>query len=1024
MSVKIVVGKVGYGKTYSAIDRFCAAVKNNEGAFSNESCFFIAPEQFCVDIESKILSKVTGILSSEVISFNRIVYRVLSKYGKVKNNPVESYGKAMILVHCLKKLEGKLSYFVDIPDKPRSAQKLLETLTECRKYNIDSKKLDELSENLSGDMQKAKIKDISLILDEYNSYFNDEIVDVQLLYKTAAEIIEQETTEIDNSYIVIDSFTGFTENELLIIKAFAKKAKNLVITLNRDLDSKTVYAIANDTYKRVTDYLKFNGFTYEEEQLVDESNTRISNNEVIKFIGQNFAKTFPGKSDCNVSDKLMLYSCKNFYEEVKCLRKNIVEYVQKGYNYKDIAVVIPSVDESAYMIENQLNEASIPYYIDKKTEISGHVAFRFIYSFIKIITNDLNEKDLISLLKTNLYKPEVYDIKDVYLLEKNLIKFSVGSKKSIERYISYTNKKDVDNSLISEIYKLFYEPDGFVDRAKKCKTVADSTKLIYDFAVVSNLENSLCCSKQSDEFIRVWNSFVDILKSADTILGEIKVNGYKKLFSFVANLFMNAAENLELGFIPKTNNLVQIGNISRSRYLDKKILFILGANDGNFPKSAKDKGFIGDSEREVLDKINAPIGYGSYFRTLLNSFNVYSLLTMPTDVLSISYSTQGGSGDELRPSPAVLKLKKLFPNLETIHFNSFVFEDDENHFDESVIIDNKINKKLLKIGDCFKTSFSSLEIYTKCPYEYFLSKEINLQEFRTIDVDSLKAGSFFHYLLEKTVKQASNSDIKTVGRDKWRELVSSAFEEYKTLNENDEFRFAIENSQRNNVLIERIIDFAETEGIKLSEYAEKTDFTPILEELDFGMDEHSILPGAIFKCNGFDTIIRGTIDRIDMRIVDGKEQLAIVDYKSGDKDVKDKSIENGVLLQLLIYQKAIKEGMNGELAKLIVKDASVASLSFYLFGKSAVSDTSKKHIFAEVVNEELGNVNGFSQKPNVKNFSQLQSDMEKSITDMTNSIANGNFDIVPKADKDACMYCKFNSVCKFDKRKENTENEN
>ena len=72
---KLVSGPVGSGKTYNAINDFIEAIRSGDPLFPSRHCFMIVPEQQTVEIEKQILErgKLSGLISYEVISFNRLV---------------------------------------------------------------------------------------------------------------------------------------------------------------------------------------------------------------------------------------------------------------------------------------------------------------------------------------------------------------------------------------------------------------------------------------------------------------------------------------------------------------------------------------------------------------------------------------------------------------------------------------------------------------------------------------------------------------------------------------------------------------------------------------------------------------------------------------------------------------------------------------------------------------------------------------------------------------------------------------
>ncbi|MCR5056119.1 MAG: hypothetical protein K6B54_04340, partial [Clostridia bacterium] len=77
--VKIVYGPAGCGKTYRAVNDFYEASQKCDPLFPEKNCFLVVPEQLAVETEKKFFEKESkGLIGSEVISFARLVHRIVS----------------------------------------------------------------------------------------------------------------------------------------------------------------------------------------------------------------------------------------------------------------------------------------------------------------------------------------------------------------------------------------------------------------------------------------------------------------------------------------------------------------------------------------------------------------------------------------------------------------------------------------------------------------------------------------------------------------------------------------------------------------------------------------------------------------------------------------------------------------------------------------------------------------------------------------------------------------------------------
>ncbi len=1016
MQVKLITGKAGSGKTYASIAGFIDCVTEHGGAFSKEHCYFIVPEQFCVETEAKILGSegISGLIGGEVISFNRLCLRILGELGIEGGEPVSSSGRAMLLADILIKNNERLTFFKDMSQRPAACGKLLETLTECRKYNISPEILKKLAESEQNDLTQTKLDEIALLLDAYNKLFEKDHFDVQLFYSRIAELIEADRTSISDSYIFIDSFSGFTENEMLLIKAFAKRAKSLSIALSKNVDNGLVYGCPNATFNYVRSVFAKENIRYAEQSAENAAYGRFKANEAIGYIADRFGLPNAGKAPFDASGSVKIIAADCFFDEVKCLADNITALVNGGMRFSDVAAVLPENIGDAYLVESVLAERGIPYFVDTKKEISGHPAIRLIYGFLNVLADDMKLGDVVGMLKTGLFMPSVYTPEAVDNIENKLIELGAKDRRAFLKMLSYMEKRGTGSFLYRRLYDFFYGEKGFSERAKNCASVRDVLGLVLDFAGEIGLEESLerLTAPGGEPFVKVWNAFARIITECSEIMGDARVRGYKKLIKYTCEILMNGVSMFRLGSIPTSKNCVQIGNIARSRYSDKKVVFVLGANDGSFPAPAADNGFIDDTLRRGLRSLGASLGYDSESRVLLNMFNVFSVLAAPSEKLFISYSRQDSRGEELLPSPVIAKLcgdNGLF-DLTPVTYSAAESGDTEKSPVLSGDIGEELSSKLLFVDNVFKSSVSRISEYFDCPKKFFADNVLRLKEREEPTIASNDAGSLFHAMIEGGVKSAENGNFASMGEAEWDEVIEETCKAYFEDDENADKAYARDLSNTNRLTVDRIIEFAKYDGAKISEYSRSSGFIPKEEELEFGR-KNSDLPEILLDCGGITAAINGKIDRVDARPTNDGNELCIVDYKSSLKTISDTTVENGSLMQLLIYKTALEAGLSGNLADKLGRAAFVGAVAFYVYGKKLGKDSSRKHAYVEAADERYSD-GLISEKAYVKNLGELERENNERIKELVRGIGSGDFSPSVRDKSDPCRYCSLSSVCK------------
>ena len=79
----------------------------------------------------------------------------------------------------------------------------------------------------------------------------------------------------------------------------------------------------------------------------------------------------------------------------------------------------------------------------------------------------------------------------------------------------------------------------------------------------------------------------------------------------------------ELGKIPSTQEQVIFGDADRTRNSKIRALFIVGANDGYFPKEFKSEGYLNDDDRSFLKTQGVELAKDSVESLYEEQFNIY-----------------------------------------------------------------------------------------------------------------------------------------------------------------------------------------------------------------------------------------------------------------------------------------------------------------------------------------------------------------------------------------------------------------
>ena len=233
MSLKIIYGKSGTGKSSFCFNEISNLIKKEK------NIYVITPEQFSFTAEKKLMdiTQDDAVVNAEVITFNRMAYRILSEVGGLKKETLSKTGKAMLIYSILNNNKSKLKFLGKSDD---NVELVGNAITEFKKHEVNKEILQNEIDNIDDTYLKTKLEDINLVYQKFQEHIENKYIDETDLLTMLAEKIDK-TDMFKDSCIYIDEFSGFTSQEYDIIQKLMKIAKQVNITIgSNNLDFNTI----------------------------------------------------------------------------------------------------------------------------------------------------------------------------------------------------------------------------------------------------------------------------------------------------------------------------------------------------------------------------------------------------------------------------------------------------------------------------------------------------------------------------------------------------------------------------------------------------------------------------------------------------------------------------------------------------------------------------------------------------------------------------------------------------------------
>ncbi|MDB2153237.1 helicase-exonuclease AddAB subunit AddB [Clostridium butyricum] len=994
MSIRFIYGRAGIGKSTWCINSIAENIKKDD----ENKLILIVPEQYTFNTENIILKSIgeSALLRTQVLSFKKMAHEVFEECGGRVKEIIKESGRNMLIHKVLNEKIESLEYFRKISREQGFYEIVSDVISEFKKYNVEVDSLRNIEESIQESDLYNKIRELSIIYEAFNEEMNEGYIDgddeLTLLGK---KLLENDI--YTNSEVWIDEFSTFTPQQLEIIRLLARRCKRVNITLcmdNRDnsngnQDITDVFNTIKNTENKILKIMKENNISYDKPINlnminVNEGYNRFKNSPELEHIEKYFF-TYPFNSFNGKCENVKLYKANNIYDEIERVAKSITALIRSGkYRYKDISVVCRNIDDYEKITSVIFKDYEIPYFLDKKLELLNNPLIILITSAFEILFKDWSYESVFKYLKTGLTGIEnsYIDILENFVLEYGVKGYKWTVKEIIsESWFNNNEELSEEKIFISEIMDEVRRPLlVFHNKIKGKHKVSHICKAIYEFLIdIHAFErinewiekfDEIGLEDKVKEYSQVEESVIDILDQAVDVMGDKDLDSYD--FFKILNSGFN---NEEIGVIPVALDQVNIGDVARIKGRDVKALYIVGVNDGILPASKKEEGILSDNDRNILSDIGIELASNTRNKVFEEQFLLYTVLTISSDFLMISYPMADFEGKSLRPSIVISRIKKILPKLveESDLYDISSYKDKLNKvispiptFNELILamrkncdeenveeywrevykwykdspeyenkvknifkgldysnLKNHVNKNNLRelyANEDGKLMFSvsRLEKYAECPFSYFVQYGLKAKNRKIYEFTPPDLGSFVHDILDLFTNRVKKEGIlwSELNNERCKDIVSNLID----IRLSEQTNSILNSSKRFKYLSQRFKRVISKSVTVMAEQIGKGEFEVFKTEFDFG----NYKTGEAVMLNLQDdekVYLQGRIDRIDTLDLDGQTYIRIIDYKTGAKKFDLNELYYGLQMQLLVYLDAIIKNSKYILEKQVIPGA-------------------------------------------------------------------------------------------------------
>lgn len=1051
--LQFILGRASSGKTYTITQKIAECISQGK------SPVLLVPEQFSFESEKNILDAVGDGAAQKVsvISFTRLCDEIEREAGGVCGESITDADRIILMNRAIKLCRGELVRFKKYATSRSFSRLMIDTIGEFKMNFITVEDLRSAADNTDDEQLKLKLLDTALIYENYDLIIAEKFIDSTDRLTKLYHALENHKY-FENKTVFIDSFKGFSGQQYKILERIISQAKDVTVTFTDNPSDTREYGIFSNVKRvknRITNIARKFGVEIGEDIVLSRKNYESDELSALEDFMATGITDFEG--ECN---DITICQADSVYTEADFVARNIRKIVrEEGARYNDFVIIARDIVpyEDALQIACQKNNISC--FIDKRISLltlptaaaalaaantaksfSTENILRFHKSGIGVLT-----LDEISTLENYVYLWNIDGVlwqndwtmdPDGFSAHKELSESKIERlanlnelrKKAIEPLLNFKFKfKDNAQNMARALVRLLED----VGAAKQFKRLYKQFDTNYSDAI-----------KQS------WDAVMRILNSLVACFGEAEIS--KTEFCDALRMALSLET---IGVVPQMMDEAVFGAADRIRPSRPKYAFIVGANQGVFPRLQQSGGLFANTEREKLITLGIDIPDKVYSMAIDEECLLYSNVCCATNKVFISYTTKIGIA-AAEPSSFVVDIKNKF--------NCKFFEEpsalNENNLPESAddafsrfcagLNDNDSNTKTLLqsldnseyteriesvlqsiartnysitsdtahklFGERLLMSPSKFDTFSRCRFMYFCRYGLGVESLQPAEFNAMQRGTIVHHVLQRVVEDYGKG-MSEFDDEKIANVVHEYIQEYLDMIagysdiETPYLKYLISTIKRtlNFVVARLVLEF------------KQSDFEPVKCELKIGFDGD--LPAVKIPITGDATLeLTGMIDRLDS----WNGYVRIVDYKTGTRKFRLPDILMGQNMQMLIYLYAVanSDKFGGKSAGILYMPASRNKKNDKASSRMNGLLAANSDLLCAMDKENKGDfIPKFEEnKPSdsfipEEDFDKIFKFIENKLKQAGHAIYSGNIaaDPVDGLDSGACKYCEFQNVCRI-----------
>ncbi len=954
-----------------------------------ERSLLIVPEQQTVIAEGEAceLLPECAPLYFEATNFTRLANSVFRSLGGIAGEYCTPEKKKLIMWRALTELSpmlamtgGKAEISAGLIERAASA------ISSAESHGIGADKLAEAerSESIAENARlRAKVSDLSMIMSLYKRLLGEKYQDAADDLTVAAVKLSEHTDYLEKAAIYIDGFTSFTAPQYALIAVLISRAE-VTVALNVPKAETATYEFAEP---RATEgkLLAIADKLGAQKKLMKVDGCRGVRSEALIEAERLLFRSEGTIDAMPESEALRVIEARDPFDECSFISADIRRRVMDGARFSDFAIIARNAEKYAGILDTALRDYGIPYFASYRRSLSSYEAVKLIHTAYAAVSGGFRREDVITYAKCGLtgIDDEALDELELYC-EKwqiNGSAFSDGEPWSMNPS-GYDERLDaVKLRRINETREALLLPlIAFAEDVREAKTSREHATALVSFLVSLEVEEKLngralalaeAGEPNAEDMLKIWGLICEALDAIVSTLGDFAADADSFRMQLRA-----ALGDKSIGSIPSYLDTVTVGSADMIRLKNKKHVYLIGVNAGEFPATVSEDNYFTDRDREALAAAGLSFETETEIKSARELYVFRRSFASASESVTVSYSAASTKQKQLAPSDIVARLldisdgKVSLARTSELASHALVYTpgsamlklsrdggatsnairialaragfEKYAAMSELTIVNDSLSLSPEVCGESFGAELaltqSKIDSYVSCPLAYFCKYELKLKDNERAEWNANNIGTFIHAILENFFTAVRDGGMNAGALDEAtkRSMTLAAAKRYLAAL----FPDGDLGSARFKIMLSRLERASMPVVDSLCDEFSDCRFLPRFFELRISRDDPKSPAPVTFSSEDAGRVyVYGTIDRVDTYSRDGDVMVRVIDYKTGTKEFSPSDLAEGKNLQMFLYLKSIIDTASPEFrAELGVSEGGRLIPAGVIYAHTALGD--------------------------------------------------------------------------------------